>query len=114
METKREMGLDSFGKGLIQVRFEIEIDFEMVWSRGPWKICNQLIRLNEWTRNFKPEWFRQTKAIIWVQFPNLPIECLDEEVVLAIGRSVGFPVRVDDATYPRLLVTMPKCSWISI
>ncbi|KAF5197968.1 zinc ion binding / nucleic acid binding protein, partial [Thalictrum thalictroides] len=85
-------------KGFLHLKFENGEDYQKVWTRGPWKFGNELLRLQKWEKNFRPENQKRTNALVWIRLPNLPMECWDEEVLLSIGRGVGYPMKVDDTS----------------
>ncbi|KAL5725776.1 hypothetical protein ACHQM5_008882 [Ranunculus cassubicifolius] len=86
------------GKGYIHIKFHQIEDFDKVWSGGPWKIDEILLRLSKWHKNFRPDSQKLTTAPVWVKLPKLPLEFWDVESVMAIGRALGYPIKVDEAT----------------
>ncbi|KAF5192141.1 zinc ion binding / nucleic acid binding protein [Thalictrum thalictroides] len=97
-KPKGNWNITSLGKGYLHVRFEEREDFDAVWTGGPWRFGNQLMRLQEWSKNFKPDTQKQTKPLVWIKLPNLPMECWDLESIMLIARGVGYPMKVDDST----------------
>ncbi|KAF5190018.1 Non-LTR retrolelement reverse transcriptase-like protein, related, partial [Thalictrum thalictroides] len=86
------------GKGFLHIKLDNGVDFDRVWSGGPWKFAGQLMRLSEWQKGFKPDSQKQTNALIWVKFPRLPLEFWDAESIMSIARGVGYPLKLDEAT----------------
>ncbi|KAF5176880.1 zinc ion binding / nucleic acid binding protein [Thalictrum thalictroides] len=86
------------GKGFLHLKFENCEDYQKVWIGGPWKIGNELLRLQKWEKNFRPENQKRTNALIWIRLPNLPMECWDVESLLSIGRGVGYSMKVDETS----------------
>ncbi|KAF5193004.1 hypothetical protein FRX31_017409 [Thalictrum thalictroides] len=86
------------GKGYLHIKLDNGVDFDRVWSGGPWKFASQLMRLSEWQKGPKPDSQKQTNALIWVKFPRLPLEYWDVESIMSTTRGVGYPLKLDKAT----------------
>ncbi|PIA40480.1 hypothetical protein AQUCO_02500291v1 [Aquilegia coerulea] len=83
------------GKGFLHLHFE---NYQKVWTKGPWRFGTELMRLQKWEKNFRPENQKRTNALVWIRLPNLSIECWDVEALLSIGRAVGYPMKVDETS----------------
>ncbi|XP_042521281.1 uncharacterized protein LOC122094744 [Macadamia integrifolia] len=85
-----------------------------MWKRGPIKVKGQIIRFLRWRPEFSiHEDLVQTK-LVWIRYPELPIEYWHEKILLSMGKASGHPVEVDRRTphgtmgnYARVLVEVP-------
>lgn len=51
-----------------------------------------------WRPNFRPSFELIHKTMVWVRFPELPLELFDEEVLYAMGNTIGRTIKVDAMT----------------
>ncbi|CAI0446413.1 unnamed protein product [Linum tenue] len=51
-----------------------------------------------WFKGFNPWKTEVTSTLVWVQLPELPIEFINKEAAMKIGKLIGNPTRVDRAT----------------
>lgn len=63
-----------------------------------WEVEEQFVRLRNWEPNFHPENQRVSTSFVWVRFPGLCLEFQKEKILLAIGKGIGRPIKVDEAT----------------
>ncbi|CAI0393759.1 unnamed protein product, partial [Linum tenue] len=56
------------------------------------------ITTRPWQKGFTPRTNSIDSTLVWIQFPDLPIELYHPEAVLRIASKVGKPIRVDRAT----------------
>lgn len=89
------------GKGYFMIRFSCEDDLVKIWSGGPWKFENQLLRLTKWEPDFDPDIQRISHAIVWVKFPKLKQQYWDYEILMSMGRCLGYPIGIDKPTTER-------------
>lgn len=50
-----------------------------------------------------------TKTLIWVQFPSVPSELLDEEFISSMGDRIGRTIKVDGTSLTRLRAKFAGC-----
>ncbi|XP_042489634.1 uncharacterized protein LOC122069615 [Macadamia integrifolia] len=98
-------------KGFVIFQFQCEGDKAAVWRRSPMKIGSQLIRFQHWKPDFNIHVKQTWSKLIWIRFPDLPLEYWHENVLLSIAKAVGRPVALDRHTkqglmghYARVLV----------
>ncbi|XP_042515204.1 uncharacterized protein LOC122089521 [Macadamia integrifolia] len=101
------------GNGFVIFQFQREGDKVAVWRRSPMKIGSQLIRFQHWKLDFNIHVKQTWSKLIWIRFPDLPLEYWHENVLLSIAKVVGRPVALDHHTkqglmghYARVLVEM--------
>lgn len=56
------------------------------------------IRPQEWVPNFDPEKQKYTASIVWVQLKGLRLEYWTEKILLAMCKTLGKPIKVDEVT----------------
>ncbi|KAF6137905.1 hypothetical protein GIB67_041778 [Kingdonia uniflora] len=98
METKGTCRLILVGKGCITIFLDNEEDRNKIWSGGPWVIGKQLLRFSPWSPFFDPEKQRNTHALVWVKFPGLGVEFWEVDTLMAIRRTLGMPIQVDQSS----------------
>lgn len=74
------------------------IDYEFAKYGGPWMIMEHYLIVKEWRPNFDPNTDTNEKVIVWVRFPDLPIEYYDQDFLFRVGEKIGEPIRIDSAT----------------
>ncbi|XP_073273316.1 uncharacterized protein [Primulina huaijiensis] len=80
------------------VRFASIDDYYYAKFGGPWMVMDHYLIAKEWSPNFDPLSDNTNKLLIWVRFPCLLVEYYDKELLMKIGRKIGRPIRVDQAT----------------
>jgi Domain of unknown function (DUF4283) len=65
---------------------------------GPWVILGHYLTLTKWRPNFRPSLEKVSSTLVWIRFPEVPIEFFEESVLLKMGNLVGRAVKVDDTT----------------
>ncbi|XP_042505521.1 uncharacterized protein LOC122082097 [Macadamia integrifolia] len=109
------------GKGFVIFQFQCEGDKAAVRRRSPMKIGSQLIRFQHWKSDFNIHVKQTWSKLIWIRFPDLPLEYWHENVLLSIAKAVGRPVALDHHTkqglmghYARVLVEMDTTETASL
>ncbi|KAF6136022.1 hypothetical protein GIB67_006914 [Kingdonia uniflora] len=80
-------------QGMVGAAQELEI--HLLGRKGN---PGSLIRLQPWTPNFNSETPKQTNALVWVRFVELSVEYWNIETLMSMGKTLGTPVDVDNAT----------------
>ncbi|XP_042491755.1 uncharacterized protein LOC122071462 [Macadamia integrifolia] len=112
-KLKGKVKMIPMGKGFTIFQFESEHDMAQMWKRSPVKIGGQLVRFQRWRPDFSIHEKLINKVLVWVRFPDLPLEYWHEKVLLTMAKAVGRPVGFDQRTksviygnYARVLVEM--------
>ncbi|PKI42201.1 hypothetical protein CRG98_037440 [Punica granatum] len=71
---------------------------EWVMLGGPWIIQGHYLTVREWTNDFNPRVSRITKAAVWVQIPNLPMDYHTDLSLRRIGYALGRTMKIDKHT----------------
>lgn len=79
-------------------RFYKREDYFYVLEGGPWIVMGHYLTVAKWKPNFRSSDGNMQTTLVWVRFPDLPIELFDEEVLYAICNVVGCTTHVDDTT----------------
>ncbi|XP_019195841.1 PREDICTED: uncharacterized protein LOC109189684 [Ipomoea nil] len=79
-------------------KFQSLADYDSAKFGGPWIILGHYLVVQEWEPNFIPSKNKTKKLLVWVRFPELPIEYFDEEFLKKIGKTIGRPVKIDTTT----------------
>ncbi|XP_042483496.1 uncharacterized protein LOC122063868 [Macadamia integrifolia] len=108
---KGSVTLAPLGKGFILLRFEIEGDMSSMWKRGPVKVKGQVIRFQRWRPEFSIHDDHTQTKLVWIRYPELPMEYWHERILLSMAKASGRPVEIDRRTrnatmgsYARILV----------
>ncbi|XP_042486523.1 uncharacterized protein LOC122066749 [Macadamia integrifolia] len=108
---KGKVTLAPLGKGFILLRFEVEGDMAAMWKRGPIKVKGQIMRFQRWRPEFNIHEDPVQTKLVWIRYPELPMEYWHEKILLSMGKASRCPVEVDRRTiqgnmgnYARVLV----------
>ncbi|XP_042521289.1 uncharacterized protein LOC122094754 [Macadamia integrifolia] len=91
------------GKGYVIFQFRCEGDKAAIWRRTPLRVRGQLIRLQHWRPDFNIHEKNSFTKLVWVRFPDLPLEYWHDNVLLSIAKAVGRPVTLDNHTRQGIL-----------
>ncbi|WOL08320.1 hypothetical protein Cni_G17073 [Canna indica] len=124
-KTKSELRIVDLDAGFFCFRFSNSENYEMDLSGGSWFMRGQALLLKPWKPNFQPLLERIDTIPIWVQFPGLPVEYLQENILRKLVESVGQFIKIDEVTmrrqrakYARVCVlwdltrTVPNGIWV--
>lgn len=95
---KSRMELIALDNDYFLVKFNSVCDYEFAKYGGPWMIMEHYLIVKEWKPNFDPNTDTTEKVLVWVRFPDLPIEYYDQNFLFTVGRKIGEPIRIDSAT----------------
>ncbi|WOL05493.1 hypothetical protein Cni_G14222 [Canna indica] len=84
--------------GFFCFKFGCADDLKNVLIEGPWFFRGQALLITPWRANFQPLLEKIEAVSIWVQFPGLPIEYLQKDILLKIANCISQTIRVDDVT----------------
>jgi len=79
-------------------KFDLESDLEHVLLGGPWFLFGHYLKLAPWKPNFRPSQNPFSSMLVWVRFPELPVEYFNKLALFDIAKLVGVPTKVDSAT----------------
>ena len=93
-----KMDCVTLGKGFFLIRFSDSDDFDKVLRGGPWFIREHFLAIKPWEPYFIASEAKLTSVVVWVRFPELPIEFYDAAVLREIGSVIGPVLRIDSYT----------------
>ncbi|XP_042482081.1 uncharacterized protein LOC122062506 [Macadamia integrifolia] len=112
-KLKGKVKMVPMGKGFTIFQFDSEGDMALMWRRSPVKVGSQYVRFQRWHPDFSIHEKQINKALVWVRFPDLPLEYWHEKVLLTMTKASGRPIALDHCTknvlygnYARVLVEM--------
>lgn len=73
-------------------------DYLLVLEGGLWIILGHYLIVSKWRPNFHSSEQLISTTLVWVRFPDLPIELFDEEILYNLGDLEGHIVCVDETT----------------
>ncbi|KAH7867540.1 hypothetical protein Vadar_034652 [Vaccinium darrowii] len=82
-------------EGYYLVRFATKEDYHHVLFYGPWTILGHYLTAQKWKPDFVPSREGISSTMVWVRFPQLPIEYFDKDFLLRLGNCIGKAVKVD-------------------
>ncbi|KAL9453740.1 hypothetical protein AB3S75_009362 [Citrus x aurantiifolia] len=93
--TTDEVKIEKLGSKIFMFKFASEVDERRVLSGGQWHFERALIVLKE--RSGIEEIMKQsfTHATFWVQLHNVPVGCMDQEIIGELGKVIGIVEEVD-------------------
>jgi len=99
------------GKGYYVFNFDSADDLQKIWVAGTVNLKPGLLRLSQWTKDFKYLSQKQTHVSLWIRLVELLREYWRERTLKEIASTVGTPVDTDGPTrnrtfghYARILV----------
>jgi hypothetical protein len=99
------------GKGYYDFLFDSAEDYRKIWAVGTVNLKPGLLRLSQWTKDFKYQTQKQTHVSLWIRLVELPQEYWRERTLKEIASAVGTPIDIDGHTrnrtfghYARILV----------
>ncbi|XP_042509183.1 uncharacterized protein LOC122084825 [Macadamia integrifolia] len=73
-KLKGKVKMVPMGKGFTIFQFDSEKDMALMWRRSPVKVGRQYVRFQRWHPDFSIHEKQINKALVWVRFPDLPLE----------------------------------------
>lgn len=95
---KAKMDLVAINDDYFLAKFWSVDDYEFVRYGGPWTVLDHYLIVQDWRPNFDHKSDKTERVLVWVRFPNLPIEYYDYEFLMKIGKKIGEPKYIDQAT----------------
>nr|XP_023914204.1 uncharacterized protein LOC112025751 [Quercus suber] len=95
---RAKMDCVDLGKDFFLIKFNDNEDCDKVLRGGPWFIGEHFLAIKPWEPYFKALEALFTSILVWVRFPELPIEFYDAMVLKKIGSAIGPVLRID--SYP--------------
>ncbi|XP_019190016.1 PREDICTED: uncharacterized protein LOC109184469 [Ipomoea nil] len=80
------------------VRFRSVDDYEFAKYGGPWSIMDHYLIVQDWRPNFDPKSDKTERVLVWVRFPDLPMEYYDYPYLMKLGKKIGEPKYIDETT----------------
>ncbi|XP_039119690.1 uncharacterized protein LOC120255988 [Dioscorea cayenensis subsp. rotundata] len=84
--------------GYLLIRCETESTKQQLLFKGPWSVNGLTLQLVPWQPYFEPAHTKLSRAMVWLQLHNLPVEFWDGETLESITESIGKLLKVDEFT----------------
>lgn len=84
--------------GYLLIRCETDATKQQLLFRGPWTISGLTLQLVPWQPYFEPAHTKLSRAMVWLQLHNLPIDFWDGESLESITEPIGKLLKVDEFT----------------
>ncbi|KAJ0982024.1 hypothetical protein J5N97_010279 [Dioscorea zingiberensis] len=84
--------------GYLLIRCETEDVKDHLLFGGPWTVHGITLQLAPWQPCFEPAFTRLTKAMVWVQLHNLPVDFWDGDSLETHTESIGRLIKIDECT----------------
>ncbi|WOL01218.1 hypothetical protein Cni_G09932 [Canna indica] len=81
-KNKFNMQVIYLASGFFCFKCQSNVDLNHVISNGPWFLYGQVLLLIPWKPNFQPLSEKIESIPVWVQFPGLPVEYLQNDILL--------------------------------
>lgn len=95
---KGELSVTDVPNDYYIVLFDSKDDYEFAIEGGPWMIYDHYLMVRTWNIEFNPWTDSVENVMVWVRFPDLPLQYYDEFVLRALGNRIGKTIRVDLTT----------------
>ncbi|CAL1370532.1 unnamed protein product [Linum trigynum] len=88
----------SMKNGYFLVRFTSGMDYDRAVTNGPWMIGPNYLSVHMWDKNFDPYNHEISSTLVWAKLLDILIHYFHQEAMMKIGRRIGRPFRIDEAT----------------
>lgn len=110
-KTKATITIIDLENDFFLVRFSNQDDYDHVRFDDPWVITDHYSITQDQKPNFNLENAGIDKAIVWVRFPNLPIEHYDKLFLWRLRNRLGKIMRTDEHRELRKRKILLKSVW---
>ncbi|KAL0309220.1 UNVERIFIED_CONTAM: hypothetical protein Sradi_5864300 [Sesamum radiatum] len=100
-KTSGTIQISDLGEGCYILKLSSPEDYFMALAGGGALIPFFIMHIQQWKPNFVPSQSLPSSLVIWVQFPNLPIEYYDFDVLFHIAKLIGRPIKMDQHTFQK-------------
>ena len=87
--TTKEVRIESLGNNIFLFKFVLEADKKRILAGGPWHFDRALIILTEPTGIGEVTRQTFTHTSFWVQLRNVPIMCMEKDILKVLGEQIG-------------------------
>ncbi|CAL1383338.1 unnamed protein product [Linum trigynum] len=95
---KAGIQVTSMKNGYFLVRFTNGMDYDREVMNGPWMIGPNYLTVHMWDKDFDPYNHEVASTVAWARLLEIPIQYFHQDAVMKIGRRIGIPIRIDEAT----------------
>lgn len=82
----------------ILIRCENEYTKQQLLFGYPWILNGLTLQLVPWQSYFEPAFTKLTRAMVWIQLHNLPVEFLDGDSLESLTKPIGRLLKVNEYT----------------
>ncbi|KAL2934592.1 Hydroxycarboxylate dehydrogenase A [Bienertia sinuspersici] len=95
-------------KGYFIVKFVSKVDRDEVLFAGPYTFFGIPMVVEKWEVDFNFQQQALKVVLLWVRFPNLPLNCKEVGTLSRLGSLLGVPLYVDECTTQQLRVPFAR------
>ena len=88
----------NLGHDFFLIKFSDDSDYDKVLRGDPWFIGEHFLAIKPWEPYFKALEATFSVVVVWIRFPELPIEFYDSSVLREIGGAIRPILRIDSYT----------------
>lgn len=92
------MSVIDLPRQFFMIRFELEDEYFMALTGGPWKMFGSYLLVKRWSPEFNPMSDEIVTTPVWVRLMNIPVNFYHKAILLGIAEGLGTPVRADTTT----------------
>ncbi|WOK96222.1 hypothetical protein Cni_G04929 [Canna indica] len=97
-KTNGSIQVINMALGFFCFKFANKDYLNKVLAGGSWFLRKQVLMLISWKVNFQPMLEKISSIPVWIQFPGLPLEYIQREILIKIASSIGQPLKIDEIT----------------
>ena len=80
------------------IRFDLKDEYLEALTGGPWRVFGSHLVVQAWSPAFNPSRDSITTTPVWVRLSNIPVTYYHPNILMAVARGLGKPIKVDLTT----------------
>ncbi|KAG7534372.1 Endonuclease/exonuclease/phosphatase superfamily [Arabidopsis thaliana x Arabidopsis arenosa] len=95
---KGAMHVMDLPRQFFMVRFELEDEYLMALTGGPWRAFGSYLMVQAWAPEFNPLIDEIVTTPVWIRLADIPVNFYHKVILLGIAKGLGKPIKVDFTT----------------
>lgn len=95
---KGTIQITDLAKNFYVVQFSSKEDYKHALLEGPWMLADHYLLVQRWRPFFLTNATVERKVVVWVRFPELPLELYNDRFLWRVGPKLGTLLKIDRLT----------------